>query len=156
MNNQNIKIRKAGLNNLSEILALQKKAYKSEAQIHNDFSIPPLHQTLENIKQEYEQQVFLEAVNKDQVVGSVRGFEKDGTCFIGKLIVDDDFQNMGLGSRLLTEMEQQFSHCKRFELFTGHKSEKNLYLYQKHGYKAYKTEEISSQLSLVFLEKLLN
>jgi GNAT superfamily N-acetyltransferase len=75
------------------------------------------------------------------------------TCFIGRLIVHPDFQNRGIGTRLLNEIEQTFSQAKRFELFTGDKSERNLYLYQKQGYRPFKTEMISDDLRLVFLEK---
>jgi GNAT superfamily N-acetyltransferase len=75
------------------------------------------------------------------------------TCFIGRLIVHPDFQNQGIGTRLLNEIEQTFSQAKRFELFTGNKSERNLYLYQKQGYKPFETEMITEDLRLVFLEK---
>ncbi len=42
-----------------EILALQKLAYVSEAEIYNDFTIQPLHQTLNEITSEIEMQYIL-------------------------------------------------------------------------------------------------
>jgi hypothetical protein len=38
----------ASIEDAEEILALQKLAYVSEAEIIDDFTIPPLHQTLAN------------------------------------------------------------------------------------------------------------
>jgi predicted N-acetyltransferase YhbS len=35
---------------------------------------------------------------------------------VGKLIVCSDFQNRGMGIRLLNEIEQTFSRASRFEL----------------------------------------
>jgi len=35
---------------MEEILSIQKRAYKSEAEIYDDFKIPPIVQTLEEIK----------------------------------------------------------------------------------------------------------
>jgi ribosomal protein S18 acetylase RimI-like enzyme len=150
----NIQLNQAAPQDLEEILALQKLAYQSEAELHDDFSIPPLHQTLSEIKEEFQQQLFLKVVEQDTIVGSVRAYEKDGTCFVGKLIVDPAFQNKGIGTKLMLEIEKRFEHLKRFELFTGYKSEKNLYLYNKLGYKKFRREKISDKLTLVFLEKI--
>ena len=46
-------IEQAMIDDAQEILALQKLAYQSEAEIYNDFTIPPLHQTLDEIKAEF-------------------------------------------------------------------------------------------------------
>jgi len=148
-----IKLIQATIEDLEEILALQKIAYRSEAEIHDDFSIPPLHQTLSEIREEFQQQLFLKVVEQEKIIGSVRAYEKNRTCFIGKLIVDSAFQNQGIGTKLLFEIEKRFEHVKRFELFTGYKSKKNLYLYNKHSYKEFKKDTISDKLTLVFLEK---
>ena len=71
------------------------------------------------------------------IVGSVRAYLSEGTCYVGRLIVDPGVQNQGIGTRLMSEIEQAFSHAARFELFTGHLSERNLYLYHKLGYRPF-------------------
>jgi hypothetical protein len=53
----------------------------------------------------------------------------------------------------MNEIEKVFNSCKRFELFTGDKSERNLHLYQKCGYRIFKTAEITDRTNVVFLEK---
>ena len=77
----------------------------------------------------------------------------DGTCCIGRLIVDPVFQNLGVGARLMQAIEQHFDNAERYELFTGDKSERNLYLYQKLGYRVIRTEVMSAKVTQVFLEK---
>jgi GNAT superfamily N-acetyltransferase len=146
-------IEQANVEDAQEILDLQKLAYQSEAAIYNDYTIPPLTQTLEGIETDFGKQVFLKATIEGRIIGSVRGILNGGTCFIGRLIVHPDFQNRGIGARLLNKIEQTFSQAQRFELFTGDKSERNLYLYQKQGYKPFKTEMITEDLGIVFLEK---
>ena len=44
---EEIEITSAHVDDASEILNLQKLAYRSEAEIYNDWSIAPLHQTLD-------------------------------------------------------------------------------------------------------------
>ena len=146
-------IKIANVSDAEEILSLQKLAYRSEAEIYNDFNIPPLLQTLGEIKKDFENQFFLKAIVEGKIIGSVRAFEKKGTCFVGRLIVHPDFQNRGIGTKLINEIEKIFYTSERVELFTGDKSERNLYLYQKLGYQIFKTARITDQTMIVFLEK---
>ncbi len=61
---------------------------------------------------------------------------------------------MGIGSRLMSVIEAEFPDAKRFELFTGSLSEANIRLYERLGYRISRTERLSPQVELVFLEKL--
>jgi hypothetical protein len=56
-------------------------------------------------------------------------------------------------TRLLHTVEAAFPEAGRYELFTGHKSARNLYLYRKLGYVEFKREPVSDALTIVFLEK---
>lgn len=149
-------IRQATIDDASDILILQKLAYTSEAEIYNDFTIPPLRQSLEEIKAEFAEQAFLKFCANGKIVGSVRAYVTEGNCYIGKLIVHPEYQNRGIGTGLLEEIENVFDDVTRYELFTGHKSEKNLHLYQKLGYEIFRSEIITDDLTLVFMEKYYN
>lgn len=146
-------IEKATLDDAEDILSLQKLAYRSEAEIYDDFTIPPLTQTLEEIRRDFDNQIFLKAVINGNIIGSVRAFIKDGTCFIGRLIVHPDFQNHGIGTQLMNRIEECFKEVQRFEIFTGHKSNRNLRLYEKLGYKRFKTVQANDKLTIVYLDK---
>jgi phosphoribosylanthranilate isomerase len=146
-------IQKAELEDMEEILALQKLAYQSEAELNNDYKIQPLMQTLNEIHAEFGQALFLKIVQDGKIIGSVRAYEKDGTCYIGKVIVHPACQNRGLGSQLLRAIESQFN-CMRFELFTSQRSERNLYLYKKFGYREFKQVAVNERVTMIFLEKL--
>jgi len=138
-----------------EILTLQKLAYLSEAQIIDDFTIPPLHQTHDEILSEFDTHTFLKMVMDDRLIGSVRACQKTDTCYIGKLIVHPRMQNRGIGSRLLRAAEALYPDVSRYELFTGSKSDRNLHIYTKYGYSPFHSEVISDKLTLVFMEKQL-
>jgi ribosomal protein S18 acetylase RimI-like enzyme len=146
-------ISQASIEDAEAILKLQKIAYQSEAQLYNDFSISPLTQTLDQIKADFATKVFFKAVAGGDIVGSVRGYQEKGTCYVERLIVDPAFQGQGIGTALMRHIESVFSEAKRFELFTGHKSERNLRLYQKLGYQEFKREPATERLTFLFLEK---
>lgn len=146
-------IKQALVEDAEEIITLQKLAYQSEAEIYNNFTIPPLTQTLEEIKKDFLYQIFLKALINAKIIGSVRAYQKEETCYISRLIVNPDFQNKGIGTKMMNEIESIFQAAKRFELFTGYKSERNLCLYQKLGYKEFKREDLSDNMKIVYLEK---
>jgi ribosomal protein S18 acetylase RimI-like enzyme len=148
-----MRIERALVDDAEEILTLQKKAYQSEAEIYGDFTIPPLTQTLEEIRNDFEKQLFLKAILDGKIVGSVRAVAKERTCYIGRLVVHPGFQNRGIGTQLMGRIEEAFKEAERFELFTGHRSERNLYLYQKMGYQPFKKIMGSERLTIIYLEK---
>jgi ribosomal protein S18 acetylase RimI-like enzyme len=152
-NRQNIAIAPAAETDLETILALQKLAYLSEAQRYNDFDLPPLRQTPAEIQADFARMAFFKATAGERIVGSVRGYAKDGTCYIGRLIVHPDVQNRGIGARLMQAVEQHFGAARRFELFTGHKSEPALHLYHKLGYREFERQDMPTHI-IVFLEKV--
>ena len=53
----------------------------------------------------------------------------------------------------MISIEGLFESAKRFELFTDHKSIKNIYLYQKLGYREFKRMPINYILTMIYLEK---
>jgi N-acetylglutamate synthase-like GNAT family acetyltransferase len=147
-------IRSARETDLEKILSLQKIAYRQEAEIYDDYDIPPLKQSLDELKNEFDNKIILVAEINNEIIGSVRAEENNKTCFIGRLIVLPAYQNKGIGTRLMKEIENMCGDIERYELFTGEKSEKNIYLYKKLGYRIFKTEKLSDNVNIIFMEKL--
>ena len=140
---------------LKEILDLQYLAFEDEAKIVDDYSIEPLHQSLEDSEKEFDKGTVLKAINDDNVIiGSVRNYIQDNTSYIGRLMVHPDYRGNGLGSRLIEEIEK-IGDKSRFEVFTSSKSERNLNLYRKHGYKKFDERIFSSKLKFIYLEKFI-
>ena len=150
---QDVIVSAAGPEDLEDILGLQKIAFLSEAKCINDNSLPPLRQTITEIRDEFGHSAFLKATLGAQIVGSVRAELRDGTCTIKKLIVHPDYQNRGIGSLLLADIEQRFLGTKKFELFTGKESKRNHEFYIRRGYTPFKEERITGKLVLVYFEK---
>ena len=83
-----VAIENASIEDAEEILELQKLAYVSEAEIIDDFTIPPLHQTINEITSEFNKRIFLKVKLGSKIIGSARAHVDGGTCYIGKLIAE--------------------------------------------------------------------
>ena len=136
-----------------EILKIQKLAFHGQAILYDDFTLPPLVQKLEELIQDFKTHSFLKALYTGKIVGAVRGCAEGDTCCISRLIVHPDYQNIGIGKKLMHAIENKFSGAQRYELFTGHKSEKNLILYRRLGYCKYKEKAQSDNVTLICMRK---
>ncbi|GGT76791.1 MULTISPECIES: GNAT family N-acetyltransferase [Streptomyces] len=154
-----VTISAADAQDAEHILKLQYLCYQSEAELYGDWSIEPLIQSLDALRAELAEGHALVARLGDEIVASVRGrVDEAGTVHIAKLIVHPRMRRHGLGGRLLDAIEKHFAGdpapaAKRFQLFTGHRSEANLRLYRRKGYAQVATHEIGPRLTLVTLEK---
>ncbi|WP_323448353.1 GNAT family N-acetyltransferase [Streptomyces yaizuensis] len=152
-----VTISAATAHDAEHILKLQYLCYQSEAELYGDYAIEPLTQSLDDLRAEIASGQALVARLGDEVVASVRGrVGEDGTARIAKLIVHPRMQRHGLGGRLLDAIEESFAGeptARRFQLFTGHRSEGNLRLYRSRGYVPVGREQLGPRLTVVTLEK---
>jgi ribosomal protein S18 acetylase RimI-like enzyme len=151
---ENIKITKAEYNDLNDILALQKIAFLSEAEFYNDYTIEPLTQSLDSIHTDFEDYIFLKALCGNEIIGSVKARETGDFCYVGRLIVKPEFQNKGVGKKLLAEIEREFTATKQYLLFTESKSIKNIKLYESVGYKTREEFIDERNPNLIFIKMI--
>ncbi|MGB8357258.1 MAG: GNAT family N-acetyltransferase [Bacteroidales bacterium] len=131
---ESIKILKATINDLMDILNLQKTAFLTEAELYNDYDIEPLTQSFDSIKTDFKNYTFLKAEYESKIVGSVKARETAEFTWIGRLIVSPEYQNRGIGRKLMNQIENEFPGTKEYLLCTGYKSIKNIKLYESLGY----------------------
>lgn len=145
-------IKQAEESDLDAILSLQKVAFMEVAKKMNKYDIPPLLQTIQDIRNDFKKcTIYTSADNL--IIGSIRGFISDGNiCHIGKLIVHPAFQNHGIGKALMCEIERFFPICHKFTLFTGEETPNTLYLYSQIGYQVIYRKEMDG-VNFIYMEK---
>ena len=146
-------IQPARQQDLPEILAVQRAAFETEAQLVNDWNIPPLTQTLDELTNDWRKGIMLKAVNEyGIIVGTVRGHNAPDGFYIGRLAVLPQWQGRGMGTALLEAIIAIAEAC-RLVLFTSTKSERNLRLYEKFGFTHFKKSTTATGVPLIWLEK---
>lgn len=133
-------ILKANPEDATEILSVQRKAFHSEAELHHNFTIPPMVQTLESLIADFQAFEFYKAVIQGEIVASVKVCQRAGLALvIGRLIVLPQFQRRGIGRKLMLHIEQEYPGMNSYELFTAEKSVHNIRFYNALGYRIVST-----------------
>jgi tRNA (guanine37-N1)-methyltransferase len=129
-----------------ELWTLQLAAYLSEGQVNSSLSIPPLTQTLDDMRDSLSIGTVLVARRGQRLVGSVRGEPQDDQVwYIGRLMVAPDLWGEGIGGELMTAIEGCAPPgTTRLRLLTGAASERNVAYYQRRGYR-----EVARDLDVV-------
>ncbi len=150
-----------GPDDAGEILTLQRAAYVTEAQLHDDLTLPPLTQTLPALREELADpgvQAF-GVRDGDRLVacGRLRTLSGSlGAAEVARLAVAPDRQGEGLGTRLLAEAERRAGPgVRELRLFTGERSAANLRLYARLGYVETGRTPTAAGHALVHLAKSL-
>ena len=137
-----------------EVLTLQRAAFVSEAAIYGSPDMPPLVQTLDELRAELREADGWVARIGPRIVGAIRTRESDGVLLIGRIVIAPDVQGSGIGGMLLAAAEEH-SDAAEAELFTGSLSEANIRLYERHGYAQTERVDQGDGTEQVFMRKRL-
>ena len=145
------------------MLTLQRAAFVSEAQAHNDLDLPPLRQSLEELASELADPEVLALGLRDharRLVAAVRVRVRAAAptaAEVSRLAVAPDRQGQGLGSHLLADLEQWLpTDVAELRLFTGERSARSLRLYSRLGYTETHRTSAPAGYSLIHLAKPLH
>jgi ribosomal protein S18 acetylase RimI-like enzyme len=138
-----------------EALTVQRAAYVTEAQHYNAPTIPPLTETVAELRADLENGVLaFGAWHGTRLVGCVRGRVAGDRMEVARFAVAPDMQGRGIGTALLTAVETAApSPVRTFWLVTGATSEGNLHLYRRTGYAVVADTTDAVGVALVRLEK---
>ncbi len=137
-----------------EVLTVQRAAFVSEALIYGSADMPPLTQTLDQLRAEIAENDGWVARVDGRLVGAIRAVQDGDLLMIGRIAIAPDMQGEGVG-RALLEAAEEASTAAQAELFTGSLSEANIRLYEACGYEQTQRVPQDDGTEQVFLRKQL-
>lgn len=137
-----------------EVLTVQRAAFASEALIYGSADMPPLTQTLDEMRAELANANGWVARVGPRLVGAIRVRETDDLLLIGRIAIAPDMQGSGIG-RALLEAAERDSRAPEAELFTGSLSEANVRLYESCGYRIAERVDQGDGTEQLFMRKTL-
>ncbi|MEV0378402.1 GNAT family N-acetyltransferase [Nonomuraea sp. NPDC050643] len=118
----------------AELLALQHASYTVEAEIIDDDRIPPLHESLEELRAQ--PLLWLGATDEDdRLVGAVAWEETAGEVDLNRLVVHPSALRQGIGRALVKEVMARAAG-RRVVVSTGRDNAPARRLYERLGFVA--------------------
>ncbi|MEU6265784.1 GNAT family N-acetyltransferase [Saccharopolyspora shandongensis] len=141
---------------LAELVVLQRCCWVSEAIGNNTLDVPALHETHDQVLAWAQSWTTLVVRRGGRLVAAVRGrMEGEQDWQVGRLMVAPDLAGNGIGSALLALIEAQApTSVRRFVLFTGGTSQRNIRTYQRAGYQLTPAPHVPGHIAgFVFMTK---
>ncbi|MBO0608558.1 GNAT family N-acetyltransferase [Myceligenerans salitolerans] len=140
-----------------ELLTLRRAAFVTEAQLYDDPNIPPLTQTLHELREDMARDdiVTVGAWEGNRLIGSIRVELEGQKATLGRLAVAPDKQGRGIGTQMLVGVAPYLPpEITEIWVFTGKDSKQNLSLYTKHGYEE-QYDQAAGDLTYTYLRRVL-
>ena len=151
----NIELRRTTIDDIDQIIKMQKESFKSLMNKYHDYEINPYNESYEKVKYKIENYFYYYIIIDDNIVGAIAiKDKKDGSRKkIAPIYILPAFQNRGYAQLAIKEVEKIHGQ-NNWELDTILEEKGNCHLYEKFGYKKTgKFEKISDKQTIVFYEK---
>ncbi|MEW9266321.1 GNAT family N-acetyltransferase [Kineococcus endophyticus] len=133
-----VRVRPAVDGDAGELLTVQRAAFVAEAQRYGDPFLPPMREDLDAVRAVLTDPavvVLVAATASGRLVGGVRVRLDGDVGHVGRLAVAPDRQREGIGTALLTALEEALPpSVHRLALFTGGRSTATVARYERAGY----------------------
>jgi ribosomal protein S18 acetylase RimI-like enzyme len=149
-----LKIEKTKINEVHELLAIQKKAFRPDLKKYKDYKTNPASEEVDfliyRINHSMHYTIFIDGT----IAGGICIIKRSDTHFrLFRIFISPEYQNKGLGSNIISKMESTFPKVKTWSLNTPKDNRRNRHFYEKLGYKKNGEAKINDRLTLIEYKK---
>ena len=131
-----------------ELFTVQRAAFVDEAREFGTPFIPPLNETLDELRAAFGAVTFCKAMDGTRVIGGGRLRINQHVGWIERLAIAPDCQGRGVGSAIMHALEAGApASVTRFDLHTAAARTLNLAFYRRHGF--HEVEQIIDPTGIV-------
>lgn len=143
----------------TELLELQKKAFKKYSEKYGDFESNPYHMSekriLFSINYRFGKYYKIINNNNNELIGGIFGFliDEQDIVKIAQFYLKEEYRSLGLGKEVLNGIFKEYSNIKKWYVDTILEEEYNVRFYQQLGFEIIDYEEEHKGLTFVTLMK---
>ena len=140
----------------NELLKIQKQAFHSDLIKYKDYHTSPASESLDYFFFRMQHSLHYSIFVDGRLAGGICLVRqtKDHN-YLYRIFLGSEFQNKGLGSKILQELEKQLPKVKKWSLDTPKDNHRNRHFYEKFGYKKTGEQQVNEYLTLINYEKIL-
>lgn len=132
------------------LLEIQTEAFAEDLVRYEDYDTSPVNESIERLLRKvasfYHYTIWL----GDEIIGGadVRDL-KENRYRLNRVFLSHEYQNKGLGSKIMELIESEFPSAIEWSLDTPYLNTRNHHFYEKLGYKKVGQHQISAKLLLI-------
>lgn len=134
----NVTFERATVADVAVLTAIEKRTFDDDSQkfLGKETGGPPGYDSEEWNRNMLRRAHYLKILADGQVVGGMIVLDlRHGHFELGRIWIDPDYQNLGIGGKALAYIEEAFPQATRWTLDTPTWATRNRYFYAKHGYR---------------------
>jgi len=155
-----IKIKKATSRDVERLTETQTRTFQDDNKLKPpgcDMGGPPGYDSVDWNAEWIAKTPYYKILFDDQIVGGIIIFElEEGRYELGRIYVDPDFQNRGIGQQAVGQMFGAFSEAKKWILGTPSWAIRNQHFYEKMGFVRVGETEVDPNLGWSGIEYEMN
>ena len=158
-----VKIVKASLDDAKELTKISKLSFDDDSLQHGlgETGGPPGYDSIAAQRRWIKLTFYYKFIVNNEIVGGM--FTESGKRFYQKssknhfyfirIFIHPDYQNLGIGTKAMLFIENEFPYATKWTLDTPSWAERNHYFYEKLGYKKVGEKKEQENFILYFYEK---
>lgn len=149
-----VSIKKTKLNEVEDLLAIQKEVFAEDYALYEDHDSTPVNETEAKLIENIERFFHYTILSGNAIIGAIDIRPLDENRLrLSKLFLRNEFQNKGLGSKIIKLMESEFPLIKDWSVYTPYLNKRNHHFYEKLGYIKIGAVQVTEKLQLFKYEK---
>ena len=139
------------------LLKIQQQAFAEDLKKYQDHETNPANEPIERLASKIELFFHYTIWYGYEIIGGIDIRDlKQNRYRLNRIFLANDYQNKGLGSRIMQLIENEFPSAIEWHLDTPHLNTRNHYFYEKLGYKKLGEHQVSEKLILFDYVKKMN
>ncbi len=149
-----IKIARTNMKEAEPLLNIQKEAFQADLKKYKDYDSSPAAESLDFFKYRINNSLHYTLYMDGKIAGGICLVKITDTHYrLFRIFLSPKFQNKGLGTKILSKMEKQFTKVEKWSLDTPKDNERNRHFYEKFGYQKSGEFQVNERLTLIEYEK---
>ncbi|WP_338653056.1 GNAT family N-acetyltransferase [Sporosarcina psychrophila] len=132
------------------LLEIQTEAFSEDLIRYEDHDTNPVNEPIEKLLRKIEIFIHYTILLDDEIIGGadIRDL-KENKYRLNRVFLSCEYQNKGLGSKIMKLIESEFPTAIEWSLDTPHLNTRNHHFYEKLGFKKVRQHQITSKLFLI-------
>jgi len=132
------------------LLEIQKEAFAKDLKRYEDYDTNPANEPIERLLRKIEKFFHYTIWFGGEIIGGADVRElKENKYRLNRIYFSIDYQNKGLGSKIMNLIESEFPSAVEWSLDTPYLNARNHHFYGKLGYKKVGQHQITEKLLLI-------